>query len=430
MTAETPEAFRARVRAWLEASAPRKGEPGDFSAAHLVSARTPEDYRRREREALAVTMAWQRRLFDAGFAGRSWPPEYGGAGAPAWQDEVVADEQSRYGVSTKMIAVALEMVPPVLFEHGTEEQRAGHLAKVLHGGESWCQLLSEPGAGSDLAGVSTKATAVAGGWSVTGQKVWTSGAGTADFALLLARSEPEGRGAAWTDERGAPATSEEGRRRLKGAPEASGETPSEPVAGRAGLSCFAVDMRTAGVDVRPLRQMSGGYHFSEVFLDDVFVPARALIGKLGGGWAVLRTMLTSERAAIGGGTSGRAAVQLVALARHLGHTGDPVVRQLLASAYIRERVLDLLQGRVIGGSDVPAGSSITKLLYSEHARRTASDAMQLLGAAGLTSEHPDAAPWPERLLFAPGLRLGGGTDEIQRNTIAERGLGLPREVKR
>jgi alkylation response protein AidB-like acyl-CoA dehydrogenase len=392
MTAETRDAFRARVRAWLEANAPRKGESGDFSAAHLVSARTPEEYRRREHEALAVTVAWQRRLFDAGFAGRSWPPEYGGAGAPAWQDEVVAEEQSRYGVSTKMIAVALEMVPPVLFEHGTDEQRAAHLPLVLRGEESWCQLLSEPGAGSDLASVSTRATAVAGGWSVTGQKVWTSGAGTAGFALLLARSEP--------------------------------------VPGRAGLSCFAADMRAPGVDVRPLRQMSGGYHFNEVFLDDVFVPSRALIGKLGGGWGVLRTMLTSERAAIGGGTSGRSAVHLIALAQHLGRTDDAVVRQLLASAYIRERVLDLLQARVIGGSDVPAGGSVTKLLYSEHARRTAADAMQLLGAAGMTTEHPDAAQWAERLLFAPGLRLGGGTDEIQRNTIAERGLGLPREVIR
>ncbi len=392
MTAETREAFRARVRAWLDANAPRKGDPGDFSAAHLVSASTPEDYRRREHEALAVTMGWQRRLFDAGFAGRSWPRQYGGAGAPAWQDEVVADEQSRYGVSTKMISVALEMVPPVLFEHGTHQQRAEHLPRILRGDESWCQLLSEPGAGSDLASVSTRATAVTGGWSVAGQKVWTSGAGTADFALLLARSEP------------AP--------------------------GRAGLSCFAADMRAPGFEVRPLRQMSGGYHFNEVFLDDVFVPSGALIGRLGGGWGVLRTMLTSERAAIGGGTSGRSAVQLIALARHLGRTDDPAARQLLSSAYVREHVLDLLQARVIGGSDVPAGGSLTKLLYSEHARRTADDAMRLLGAVGLTSGHPDAAPWVERLLFAPGLRLGGGTDEIQRNTIAERGLGLPREVTR
>jgi len=388
---ETPAAFRQRVRAWLEASAPRKGEPGDFSAAHLVSAATPEEYHRREREALGITTAWQRQVYEAGFAGRSWPRQFGGIEAPPWQDEIFLEEQARYGVSTKMIAIALEMVPPVLFEHGTAEQRSEHLPKVLRGDESWCQLLSEPGAGSDLAGVSTRATAVTGGWSVTGQKVWTSGAGTADFALLLARSES--------------------------------------VPGRAGLSCFALDMRSSGVEVRPLRQMSGAYHFNEVFLDDVFVPDRALIGSPGGGWPVLRTMLASERAAIGGGTSGRSARQLVTLARRLGRSDEAVVRQLVASAYSRERVLDMLQARVAANAGVPAGGSVTKLLYSEHARRTADDAMQVLGVAGTCTGHPEAAPWVERFLFAPGLRLGGGTDEIQRNAIAERGLGLPRQVQ-
>src|SRR5258708_34034352 len=150
MTAETREAFRARVRAWPDANAPRKGDPGAFSAAHLVSASTPEDYRRREHEALAVTMGWQRRLFDAGFAGRSWPRQYGGAGAPAWQDEVVADEQSRYGVSTKMISVALEVVPPVLFEHGPHPQPAAHPPRVLPRHQSRCPLLSQPRARADL----------------------------------------------------------------------------------------------------------------------------------------------------------------------------------------------------------------------------------------------------------------------------------------
>ncbi len=388
---ESPSAFLARVRAWLEANAPRKGEPGDFSATHLVSADTPEEYHRREHEALTVTTAWQRKVFEAGFAGRSWPSEYGGAGEPPWQDEVFVEEQARYGVSTKMIAIALEMVPPVLFEHGTAEQRAVHLPKVLRGDESWCQLLSEPGAGSDLASVSTRASVVAGGWSVTGQKVWTSGAATADFALLLARSEP--------------------------------------LAGRAGLSCFALDMRSPGVEVRPLRQMSGGYHFNEVFLDDVHVADQALIGSPGGGWAVLRTMLSSERAAIGGGTSGRAAGQLVTLARRLGRTDEAIVRQVVAAAYCRERVLDLLQVRVNASAGVPAGGSVTKLLYSEHARRTADAAMCVLGASATTPDYPESGPWVERLLFAPGLRLGGGTDEIQRNTIAERGLGLPRELR-
>ena len=384
-----PERFRARVRSWLDGHAPRKGEQGDFSSAHLISAATPEEYERREREALAVSKAWQRRMFDAGFAGLAWPREYGGVDAPKWRDEIVADEQSRYGVSTKMLAVALEMVPPVLFEHGSPEQRAQHLPLVLRGEETWCQLLSEPGAGSDLASLGTRATAVAGGWHVTGQKVWTSGAQTADFALLVARSES--------------------------------------MSGRGGLSCFVLDMRAPGVEVRPLRQMSGGYHFNEVFLSEVFVPDPGLIGERGGGWAVLRTMLASERAAIGGGTSGRSAVQLVALAKRLGRTDDAVVRQLVAGAYARERVLDLLQARVMADAGVPAGGSVTKLLYSEHARRSADDALRVLGAAGMTSEHPDAAQWVERLLFAPGLRLGGGTDEIQRNAIAERGLGLPRE---
>jgi alkylation response protein AidB-like acyl-CoA dehydrogenase len=388
---ESASMFRQRVIAWLDANAPRKGDPGDFSAAHLVSAPTSEEYHRSEREALAVTMAWQRRVFDAGFAGRSWPSAYGGMEMPSWQDEIFQEEQARYGISTKMIAIALEMVPPVLFEFGSEEQRAEHLLRVLKGEESWCQLLSEPGAGSDLASVGTRATPVEGGWSVTGQKVWTSGAGTADFALLLARSE---------------------RTR-----------------GREGLSFFALDMRSAGVEVRPLRQMPGGYHFNEVFLDDAFVPEHALIGRPGEGWPVLRTMLASERAAVGAGTSGRSAGQLVALARRLGRTSEAVVRQAVATAYGRERVLDLLQARVAANAGVPAGGSVTKLLYSEHARKTANDAMFVLGVAGTTPDDGDASPWVERLLFSPGLRLGGGTDEIQRNTIAERGLGLPREPR-
>ena len=387
---EEPGAFRARVRAWLEANAPGKGAAGDFSSVHVVSASTIEEYRAREHEALTVTCRWQRRVFDAGFAGRSWPRAYGGIDAPAWQDDVVAEEQARYGVSTKLIAVALEMVPPVLFDHGTHDQRAAHLPKVLRGEESWCQLLSEPGAGSDLAGISTLATTVPGGWSVTGQKVWTSGAGSSDLALLVARTD-----------RSAP--------------------------GRAGLSCFAMDMSQPGVDVRPLRQMSGAYHFNEVFLDEVFVPEDALIGGLGGAWTVLRTMLASERAAIGGGTSARAATQLIGLAKELRRTPEPLVRQLLAAAFTRERLLDLLQARIAASSTVPAAGSVTKLLYSEHARLTADAAARILGPAATVSDRPVAGPWLERLLFAPGLRLGGGTDEIQRNAIAERGLGLPRE---
>lgn len=389
--AAEPAAFRAAVRAWFEEHAPARGSPEDFSAVHTVTATTADEYRSREHAAMVTTKRWQRTLFDAGLAGRSWPAEYGGAGAPRWQDELVAEEQARWGVSTKMLAIALEMLPPVLFAHGTHEQRAKHLPPVLRGEESWCQLLSEPDAGSDLANVRTTAVAVDGGWSVSGQKVWTSGAGTSDHALLIARMDPS-------------------------------------VPGRAGLSCFALSMHQPGVAVRPLRQLSGAYHFNEVFLDDAFVPDGGLIGDPGAGWTVLRTMLSSERAAIGGGTSARSAVQLVAAARELGRTVDLSDRLRLAETVAREQVLDLLLTRVAAGAVVPAGGSLAKLLYSEHARRTADVALALLGPLA-TIEHLDSKPWIERFLFAPGLRLGGGTDEIQRNTIAEQGLGLPREPR-
>jgi alkylation response protein AidB-like acyl-CoA dehydrogenase len=222
---EDREAFRRRVRAWLEENAPAKGSPEDFSNVHVVSAGTMAEYRAREEAALERTRAWQRRLFDAGFAGRSWPVEYGGAGAPAWQDDVVAEEQARFGVSTKMLAIALDMLPPVLFAHGTHEQRAHHLPQVIRGEESWCQLLSEPDAGSDLTSVKTLASPVDGGWSVSGQKVWTSGALSSSWALLVARTDRE--------------------------------TP-----GRDGVSCFALAMDQPGVVVRPLRQISGAYHFN------------------------------------------------------------------------------------------------------------------------------------------------------------------------
>ncbi len=387
---DDPAVFRAQVRRWLAEHAPRKGGAGDFSSVHIVTATTPEEYRAREEHALAVSRRWQQTLHEAGLVGRSWPGAYGGLDAPSWQDEIVQDEQSHFGVSTKVLAVALEMLPPVLFAHGTEQQRAAHLPPVLRAERSWCQLLSEPDAGSDLASIRTAAREVAGGWSVSGQKVWTSGAGSAAFALLMAR------------------------------------TGSEP---RHGLSCFALDMAQPGVSVRPLRQMSGAYHFNEVFLEDVFVAEGDLIGGLGQGWAVLRTMLASERAAIGGGTSARSAAQLIAAARGRGRNTDPFVRQLLAQAFARERVLDLLLSRLGVPPGVRAGGPLSKLAYSEHARLTAEAATAVLGVVATVADHPDAAFWIDRLLFAPGLRIGGGTDEIQRNTIAEHGLGLPRDPR-
>lgn len=393
MTTSTPEIaraeFRSGVEEWFAANAPQKGSPDDFSAIHIVSGNSIAEYHEAEHRALEVSVSWQRRLYEAGFCGRSWPTEYGGQNAPEWQDEEITRIQSRYGVSTKVLAVGLEMLPPVLFAHGSDAQRLRYLPPVVRGEETWCQLLSEPDAGSDLGSAKSFATPVSGGWSVSGQKVWTSGGGTSDFALLIARTD--------------------------------GDTP-----GMAGLSCFLVDMSQRGVDVRPLRQMSGAYHFNEVFLEDVFVAEDGLVGDLGSARVILRTMLASERAAIGGGTSARAAQQLLQLAVRLGRADDALVRQELAAAYAREKLLNLTQQRMAAGGVVPAGGSVVKLLYSEHARLCANTGSWLLGPAATAAVVPEDQEWWERLLFAPGLRIGGGTDEIQRNTIAERGLSLPR----
>ena len=381
--------FRAEVDVWFAANAPRKGSAEDFSAIHIISGNSIAEYRDAERRALEVSLAWQRKLVEAGLSGRSWPVDYGGQASPDWQEDEIAQVKAGYGVSTKVLAVGLEMLPPVLFVHGSHEQRLRYLPLALRGEETWCQLLSEPDAGSDLGSAKTSATPVSGGWSVSGQKVWTSGAGTSDFALLIARSD--------------------------------GETP-----GMGGLSCFLMSMRQPGVEVRPLRQMSGAYHFNEVFLQDAFVPEESLVGRLGDARGILRTMLASERAAIGGGTSARGAQQLMQLARRLGRHEEPLVRQEVSAAYARERVLDLTQQRIASGAAVPSGGSVVKLLYSEHARLCANTGAWLLGPAATVEVSSDAQSWKERLLFAPGLRIGGGTDEIQRNTIAERGLSLPR----
>jgi alkylation response protein AidB-like acyl-CoA dehydrogenase len=394
---EDPERFRAEVVAWLDAHAPAKGSPEDFSATHLSAPTSAEDFLEHELTLFDRANRWQRELFDAGLASMSWPVEHGGHGLPAWCDAIVTEESTRYGVSTKVLAVGLNMMPPVLGSRGTPDQCVRYLPPVARGEEVWCQLFSEPDAGSDLPNIKATAARTDRGWVVNGQKVWNSGAVASDFGAAIVRTEP-------------------------------GSTS------RRGLSLLVIDMHAPGVEVRPLRQMSGGYHFSEVFLTDVEVPDDALIGAPGEGWDLARTILGHERSAIGGGTSARSALQLTALAGAVDRRSDPVVRQALADAHIRERLLDLLMERLHAGATVPGGGSIVKLLYSEHARLSANAALTLLGPEGALrlGERDDgdlATPWIERFLFAPGLRIGGGTDEIQRNQIAEQGLGLPRDPR-
>jgi alkylation response protein AidB-like acyl-CoA dehydrogenase len=392
---EDVAAFRSRLSTWLEEHAVRRGAPGDFSASHLFSAKALDEFFEREREAFDQAIAWQRQLNAGGWAGLSWPVEVGGQGLPVWTEEVFAEEQGRFGVSTKVLSVGIQMVSSALRQFGTSAQQVRYLPRVLAADEVWCQLFSEPDAGSDLASLSSRAIETPDGWEITGQKVWTSGAGVCDLGLMLARSEPGS-------------------------------------VGRAGLSCFIVPMDDDTVEVRPLREMSGAYHFNEVFISGLRVGPDALLGTPGQGWAVARAVLSSERSSIGGGTSARSVNELIAtLKERCGPTraSDPVVRQLVVEAYIRESILDLFVNRLQSGDAGPAASSISKLLYSEHARLTSSVAMELVGLAAVAGSEDWTEAWEDRFLFSPGLRIGGGTDEIQRNIIAEQGLGLPRELR-
>jgi alkylation response protein AidB-like acyl-CoA dehydrogenase len=390
---DTPEeaAFRAEARAWLEANAPAKGSAADFSEAFF-------DHRADVADTMRLNAAWQRRLWDGGWAGISYPREWYGRGGSLTHEVIFAEESSAFGVISGAFAVAHSMVGPAILELGTDEQRHRFIPAMLRGDEMWCQLFSEPGAGSDLAGLSTRAERDGEQWIVNGQKVWTSNADTSHYGILLARTDPD-------------------------APK------------HRGISYFLLDMATPGIEVRPLRQMTGESHFSEVFLTDVAVPASAVLGgqsELGNGWSAAVHTLANERAMIGGSQSMTDIGPVVELARRVGALDDPVVRQELASAHIRMRIIDFLgyrartaisQGRVPGPE-----TSVVKLAFSDHFRHLASLAKAVQGATGMLDDDDGGASvlgW--RFLFSPSTAIAGGTSEVQRSIIGERVLGLPRE---
>ena len=274
---DTPEeaAFRAEARSWLEAHAQlRKPDARPTMAA----ANDPGH--------IEACRRWQRTLYDGGWAGITWPKQYGGRGGTSNQARIFAQEERRFDVTTGMFSVAVNMVGPTLIEHGTPEQQERYLEPILRGDELWCQLFSEPGAGSDLAGLRTRAERDGDSFVVNGQKVWNSGAHQADVGILLARTDAD-------------------------------------VPKHGGISYFLVDMRSPGIDVRPLRQITGHSHFNEVFLTDVVIPAEGLLGPLNGGWGVAQTTLASERSMIGGGGAGTGIEQLVDLARSFDRAGEP-----------------------------------------------------------------------------------------------------------
>ena len=388
---QDPDDFRAEVRAWLRSAAPAKGAPDDFSTAHTERADDYESYERQLATNMRRIVSWQRALDDVGWGALGWPPEYGGIGES--YRKIFAEEQAQVGVTTKPLSVGVEMVGPTLIAFGTKEQLQRYLAPLRRGDEVWCQLFSEPDAGSDLPSLRTAASETDNGWYLNGQKVWTSGASCSDFGLALARTDP-----------------------------------SKPR--HAGISAFIVAMAAPGAEVRPLRQISGVYHFNEVFLNNVFIPRESLIGELGKGWDVATTMLMNERASLGGGTSAGSPEELIDLARRVHRSEDALVRNRLAALYSDAAILQWSMQRAQDGGHSRVGG-LLKLMYSEHARRMTNAALDLLGAAGVAGPLDEGesatTDWQNRFLFAPGLRIAGGSDEIQRNTIAERTLGLPRK---
>lgn len=292
------------------------------------------------------------------------------------------------GVTSGFVAGTIALVGPTLEAHGTPAQQERYLPPLLRGDEVWCQLFSEPGAGSDLAGLQTRAIRDGEEWVVNGQKVWTSSAQYADFAILIARTDID-------------------------------------VPKHRGITYFVLDMHSAGVEVRPLRQIDGAAEFNEVFLTDVRVPHANVVGEVNGGWAVAHTTLANESTMIGssGGVDDDVDA-LICLARTTGVASDPLLRQRIADVYIRSRILRLLAERA--GID----GSVLKLLWAEAGARAAEIGVAAQGPLGMLFEDaPDAGHWQRQLLRQFHWRIGGGTEQIHRNMIGERTLGLPAEPR-
>lgn len=346
---------------------------------------------------LADARRWRRLVFDAGFGWLGGPIEYGGAGRSPVLDDVFRDLEEEFDVPGRaFFGIARNILAPAILDHGTQVLKEKYLRSLFRGDIVACQLFSEPDAGSDLAGARTIARRMDDGWLVNGQKVWTSYAHLAQVGELLARTDPA-------------------------APK------------HHGLTMFVVDMESEGVDVRPLRQMSGGADFNEVFLNDVFVPDTHRIGEIGSGWSVARTTLTSERGSVGSGESTVASPlvnRLDGLLRYLDLQDDPLHRQALAQAHAADRVIHLLNEQTKLRENPGPFGSISKLLFSRQLERVANAASNLLGDRILAdSEEWGTFAWSDFLLSAPGLRIAGGTDEIMLNIIGEALLGLPREVR-
>ncbi|MCB1003774.1 MAG: acyl-CoA dehydrogenase family protein [Acidimicrobiales bacterium] len=356
-----------------------------------------EDVRREVRRFVDETTAadkseWTPRMAAAGYLVPYWPEPWGRAAGPL--EQLVIDEEfAAAGLRRPHLQVGA-WVLPTLIAHGTPEQQERWIPGTLRGEISWCQMFSEPGAGSDLASLATRAERAEGGWRLTGQKVWTTLAHQADFAICLARTSPD--------------------------------RPKHE-----GITCFIVDMSAPGLDIRPLRELTGHEMFNEVFLDGVFVPDDAVVGGVDDGWRAARTTLENERVSMGSGSSfGPGVENLLRLALTDGRAGDPLVLDRLGQLLAEGQSLAVLglrtTLRALAGAEPGPESSVRKLLGVEHEQRVQEAGLALLGPDGAAADG-EAALWIAGFLGNRCLTIAGGTSEVQRNVIAERLLGLPRD---
>ncbi|HZT65721.1 MAG TPA: acyl-CoA dehydrogenase family protein [Acidimicrobiales bacterium] len=392
---DTPEqaAWRQECRAWLDENVPKVVGSGRAGGP------PSEEHAMGSPDWISLAKAWQRAKFEAGLAKIPWEPELGGRNGTTMEQVIFDQEEARHPVPAAAFVIGLGMIAPTLRAHGTDSQASRYLVPLLRGDEIWCQLFSEPGAGSDVASLSTMAVRDGDEWVLNGQKVWTSGAQYSDFGEIICRTDPE-------------------------------------VPKHRGITAFIVDMHAPGVTIRPLRQMNGASSFNEVFFDDVRVPVDNVIGDVNDGWRIAITTLMNERVAIGaggGGGRGGGPDRLIKLAARVGAGSDPLVRQSLADAYIRGQSLKFIglrtrtaaaQGKVPG----PEGS-VAKLAGAELGTRTSEAALSMLGPAAVAGGDETAASWRDAFLSGPAGHIAGGTDQVQKNIIGERVLGLPGEPR-
>ena len=392
--------FRAQARAWLDANAPRHLLSGlQAAVAQTTSSVHPPEIE--GEDPVAISKDWTARKAGAGWACLHWPTQYGGRGASPIERVIWQQEEGPYAQLSNLFVVNHGMAGPTIIAHGSEAQKERYLKRMVSGETVWCQLFSEPSGGSDLAGLRSRAQRDGDGWIINGQKIWTTSAQVADYGIMLVRTDPT-------------------------------------VAKHAGLTMFLVDMKSPGVEVRPIRAMTGERHFNEVFFTDVRVPDADRLGAVGGGWAVALTTLMNERlqlaAAIPTGVP-----EFFALCCELDTpdgkpVDNPAVRARLANWVARQRGLQWTMMRTIsalsGGNPPGPENSIGKLVAGEIAQDVCAFALDLQGPAGaVIDEHGSEQSFQKMLLSAAAIRVGGGTAEIQRNILAEQVLGLPADMR-